>query len=270
MLSKGIAMCERSRLTDLKGTMSHLLARVQYRTSPRAALKMIDNLLPDLETYQQTVWVYAFRFLRTSLSLQLPTSSEIPNALHNLRSITSLAEKHRHVPVVIMSSILEAMIHLRTASAESVELAQRAIATARSHQLNPSLQQTPQLIALVDILDLIAELMAHNTEAAGLKIQAMQSTLDKAKDLPWNTDGAFRVSTVIQAPIELDEDANGVMQRDAHGNYALVFDWLTRSELYMLGYVLSGIGAFQRNALDRKGSQYLEAAVKLTNGESSA
>jgi hypothetical protein len=44
-----ITLCDRNRLLDLKYSMHHLLARVLFKTQPRAALKSLDSLIPDVE-----------------------------------------------------------------------------------------------------------------------------------------------------------------------------------------------------------------------------
>ena len=264
-LTKALTLCERSRLADLKNSMHHLLIRIQFRSNPRAALKMIENLIPDLEAYQQTHWIYAIRFLRVSLSLQLSASPDSSNVLTNLRAITNLAESHRHIPVLTMSCALEAMIHLRAAGTESGELAQRALATARSHQLDSSLQTCPQLTAFVDMLDLVSDLTAHKAESAAPKLQAMQAKMDAcSKDSHWRYDGVFRLPTGVPAPPELTEDANGIMHRDSAGQCCLVFDWMTQSEFYSLGYILSGVATLQKNTVDERAQKFLLEGIKLT------
>ena len=265
VLNKGIALCERNRLVDLKNTMNHLLARIQFKSSPRAALKMIENLLPDLEIYKQTVWVYAFRFLRVSLFLRQPSSQDIQNALQQLKAVTQQAESRRHVSICMMSSALEALIHLRTGTAEVIDQAQRALSKARSHQLDPSLAQAPQVTALVNILDLLVDLLAQKTESATPKLQTVQNLMDKAsKDPHWRDDGAFFVPLPLQAPDTLDQDADGIMKRTTDGHYALVFDWLTRSELYSLGYILSGVATLQKDTTDRRAFKFFTEGIKIT------
>jgi len=264
-ITKALTLCERSRLVDLKNSMHHLLIRIQFRSNPRAAFKMIDSLVPDLEAYQQTHWIYAIRFLRVSLSLQLSATPDSSNVLANLRAITTLAESYRHIPVLTMSCALEAMMHLRAAGTESGELAQRALATARSHQLDPTLQSCPQLTAFVDMLDLVSDLIAHKAESAAPKLQAMQAKMDAcSKDSHWRCDGVFRLPTGVPTPLELDGDATGIMHRDSAGQCCLVFDWMTQSEFYSLGYILSGVATLQKNTVDERAQKFLLEGVKLT------
>lgn len=39
-----------NKLVDLKYTMQQLLARMLFRSSPKAAIKMVDGILHDVET----------------------------------------------------------------------------------------------------------------------------------------------------------------------------------------------------------------------------
>lgn len=49
MLSKGITLCERHRMLDLKYTMQHLLVRSLFKTNHAAALKLIDGVIRSAE-----------------------------------------------------------------------------------------------------------------------------------------------------------------------------------------------------------------------------
>ncbi|KAI5309407.1 hypothetical protein KEM55_003302 [Ascosphaera atra] len=48
-LTKGIDLCERNRFTDLKYTMQHILARVLFKSNPKAALKAVDSMVSEAE-----------------------------------------------------------------------------------------------------------------------------------------------------------------------------------------------------------------------------
>jgi hypothetical protein len=40
-----------NRMLDLKYSMQHLLARMLYRSNPKASLKAVDGMIQDVETY---------------------------------------------------------------------------------------------------------------------------------------------------------------------------------------------------------------------------
>jgi hypothetical protein len=44
-----ITLCERNKLLDLKYSMHHLFAQVLFKTKPKAALKSLDSLIPNVE-----------------------------------------------------------------------------------------------------------------------------------------------------------------------------------------------------------------------------
>lgn len=48
-LSKGVVVCERNKLVDMKYAMQHLLVRVLFKTHPRAALKAADKHVTEAE-----------------------------------------------------------------------------------------------------------------------------------------------------------------------------------------------------------------------------
>lgn len=268
MLSRGITLCERSRLIDLKYSMQHLLAHVTFKSNPRAALKAIDHLLPDVEAYQHTAWVYAFRFLRASLALAIPHQPDVTGALQHLRSVSTSAEAQRHYPVLIMSCVLEALVHARSGTAESLEQAQRALTTARTHQLDPSLTNIPPLMALVNIVDMACELACCNFDAIGPKMLVMQRLMDQNNnDESWSPDGSFCVPIGISGPAEIKDDAKGILQQDTSGRWSLVFNWLKRQDLYSIGYLLSGVASMQRNCMDEKAGKYLREGLKLTDSK---
>lgn len=268
ILTKGIALCERNRLTDLKYSMHHLLIRLNFQGSPRAALRSIDKLLPDLEAYQQTSWIYAFRFLRISLSLQIPEHTEYQAALQHLHSITELAEKHRHVAVAVTAAAFEALIHLRSHAADFIEQTQRALATARTHQLDPEMNQVPQLLLLVDCLDLACALANHSTSSIGAKMQAIQNAMDvHGNDLKRQEDGTFCLPFGGAANPDLELDSGGVFKITSTGHQSLAFRWLQYTQLYTLAYLLSGISTMHKVAADERAAKYLIEGVKITKGK---
>lgn len=270
VLSKGIALCERSRLVDLKYSMQHLMARLQFKSNPRAALKMVDKLLPDIEAYQHTAWIFAFRFLRVSLSLQVPTHPDVSGAFVHLRALTSLAERQRTVPVVVVSSAIETFLHLRSSTADSVDLAQRALATARTHQLDPSLRDLPQLTALVDCLDLACDIVCVKPEQAATKLGPMQKITDTVmNNRQWRDSEVFYVPLGTSASDGMAEDTAGIFHVGDDKKCALSFHWLRASELYGMCYLLSGMGSMCTNSVDGRAEKYLSEGLKLTHGMSS-
>lgn len=264
VLSKGITLCQRSRLLDLKYSMQHLLARVLFKTNPRAALKTLDNVIPEAEAYQHVAWIYAFRFLRVSLSLQIPSHPETSSALQNLHSISALAERQGDKAIYVTCAALEAMVHLRTPGSDSIEQAQRAIASARSLQLETSVKDLGQIVALVDFLDLACSLQHYIPDQALAKMATMQAIMDQAvlpnKDKDMD-NGTFTVLLDQSSGGQLTASTGGIFQKTADGRDQLTFSWLHRRDLYSLAYYLSGVTSHLKNEV--KAENYLREGLKL-------
>ena len=268
VLSRAIKMCERNKLTDLRYSLEHLQLRFNFRSRPVAALKMVDQLLSVIEAYKHTSWVYATRFLRASLSLQM-SPPDTNDAVHQMRVVAHKAEENQHVPILTCAAAFEALIHLRSDNLEAVQLAQRALAAARKHQLDPSLHKIPQLAALLDCLDLCCDLVRLTPTQAVPKMRQMQELMDDAHaDKSWRPDGSFCVPINQRADPEMDIAANtgGVFERNSDGQRALVFRWIRRSELFHLGYLFSGIATAHKNGVDRKAEKYLSEGAKISAG----
>lgn len=268
ILSKTVKMCERNRLVDLRYSLIHLQLRFHFRSKPTVALRMLDQLIPTIEAYKLTSWVYAMRFLRATMSLQLP-QPDTSAALQQLRSISALAQKNGHRPLMVTSSAVETLVHLQSDSSDAVQSAQRALASARMYQLDPSLSAIPQLSALIDCLDLCCDLISLNPNQALQKMQQMQKIMDDASlDTLWRSDGSFcvPVGQVVEAVIPVKEDTGGIFERARDGQKAMVFTWIRRSELFSLGYLFSGIATAHKNSVNRRAERYLEEGSKICTG----
>ncbi|KAI9718928.1 MAG: hypothetical protein M1812_003812 [Candelaria pacifica] len=264
-LSKGITLCERNRLLDLKYSMQYLLARVMYKTSRKASLKYLDGVIQDVEALQHIAWIYAFRFLRVSLSLKGSSSHDVHTALFSLRSLSATARDFEDTAIFGLSSALEAITHLRSSAVDSAEQAQRALAAARSIQLNEATGQFPQLRALILFLDLSCSLQECNVTQAALKSQTMRAVMDHTfTDSHWRKDGSFSV------PMNFAEVSNGasigpasLADQTYDGVPRITFTWLPARDIYALAYFLCGVTMRPKNAFDhRKAEEYLREGIK--------
>ncbi|KAI7585308.1 hypothetical protein KC316_g6243, partial [Hortaea werneckii] len=144
VLSKGIQLCERSKLLDLKYAMHHLLARLTAKSSPKAAIKTVERLILDTEALRLVPWTYAFRFLRVSLSLEADLV-DYSAVAKNLQALSDTSDRHRHPGVKIVASTMEAMVHLQYGGSDRLDLAQRPLAAVRTHQLSDESKGLPQI-----------------------------------------------------------------------------------------------------------------------------
>lgn len=241
-LGKGIDLCERSRLADIKYAMHHLLARLLFKKSPKAALKATEKLIKEVEALQFTHWMYAFRFLRVCFGLQASGPSETAAMLKHLAVISSTADTQRHVSVQISAATLEAVVHLRSATPDAVELAQRAMASARTHQLGAEMKGMPQVRAVLEILDLSCSLVLYDPKQTPEKMSQMHASLDPAaRETGWSDNGSFSIPMLPSTNTELSLDTAGIMKTAADGMATLNLRWMTKNDIYVVGYLLSGI-----------------------------
>lgn len=266
ILSKGITLCERHRMLDLKYSMQHLLARSLFRSSHAAALKSIDGVIHHTEMYQHIPWIYAFRFLRASLCVQSGSHAELTSAMHTLHEVSALSEKMNDRAIYVASTTILAMVYLRLMNPDSIEQAQRAIASARSLQLQLTMNELGQIVALLDLIDLACNLQSYKPDRAVAKMRDLQAIMDSAVngDGKSRDDGTFSVLIYRHPNPQLTGMTGGIFQRDADGRDRLSISWMRRRDLWMLGYYLSGVTALLKNPTENKAESYLKEGLKLT------
>ncbi|KAF2397196.1 hypothetical protein EJ06DRAFT_559312 [Trichodelitschia bisporula] len=269
LLSKGITLCHRNRFVDLKYSMSHLLARVLFKTNPRAALKSVEKVIPDVTAYRYSSWVYAFRFLQVSFSLQIGTHHELLSAINNLQALSKIADKKGDSAVLATAATLEALAHLRSGSPDCIEQAQRAIAAARTHQVTWSHEFVP-VWALLHCMDLQCSLLQYNPEQAMIKMRAMQQHMDEhSNDPDWRDDGSFYIplSRYEAATAAATLETGGIFRRLSGGaSDQLAFSWTQPHNFYTYTYLLSGIAVQLKQPNDSHGLTYLEEGLKTFDG----
>ncbi|KAJ5734768.1 hypothetical protein N7533_013171 [Penicillium manginii] len=268
-LSKGIDLCERNRMLDLKYSMQHLLARMLYRSNPKASLKAVDGMIQDVETYRHAAWEYAFRFLRVSLSLSAPTHQDFVQALQHLHKIAAMANRNGDRAVAAMAAVTEALAHLQQgAGSDAIEQAQRAVATARSHQLNDELRHIPQLSTLIQIVDICCSLLECDVNQSAEKLKVMQALVDETlNDANWRPDGSFSVPLNGKSAGPSSIDTGDILQVQS-GTLLLSFSWLPQHDLYALSYFLSSITLSAKNSYDgRKAEKFLDEGIRMIQGD---
>jgi hypothetical protein len=233
VLSKQISLCGRCRLQDLKYASLHLQARYQFKTNHRAALKALDKPISEAETFQHIAWVYAFRFLKVSLALQIPGRLEAVSALQQLHSILAHAEKRGDRAVFVAASAMEAMVHLRSGAPDRLEQAQRAIAAARSLQLQVSGKQLGSFGTLVDIIDVVCSIQTGIPDSKK-STALISSVLDEATDSMRSENGSFTVVIERSFGGSLTSDTGGLFRKNSEARDELVFGWLPKEDLKTL------------------------------------
>ncbi|KAH6642580.1 cohesin loading factor-domain-containing protein [Boeremia exigua] len=240
ILSKGISLCARCRLQDLRYSMLHLQARYQYQTNHRAALKAVDKNISEAETFQQIAWVYAFRFLKISLLLQSTDRVEAIPALQQLHAINAYAEKRGDTAVAFTCHALEAMVHLRSSAQDRLIEAQRAIAQARSLQLTMSAKQQGSFGTLFSVIDLACS-VHQNAPDSAKSTSLIQATADENDDGLGTESGVFTVTLDRTSGGNLTTDTGGIFRRNVDGRDELVFTWLPREDIKALCFLICAL-----------------------------
>ena len=228
-----------------------------FKNSPKAALKAIDKLVQEVSTLRLLHWMYAFRLLRVCFGLQVSGHAETAATLKHLTAMSAAAEEQRHVSVQITVATIEAMVYLRSGTPDAVDLAQRAMASARTHQLSPEMSSMPQIRALLDCLEMSCSLINFDPTKTLERLSQMHASLDPATREPgWSKNGSFAVPMLPTANSELDIDTMGIMKTNANGIAALNLRWMTQSGIYVIGYLLSGVTYLHKDE-DGKAQSFL-------------
>lgn len=171
--------------------------------------------------------------------------------------------------ILAIASIIEALIHLRESSnAESIEQAQRALAVTRSSQLDPLVGAVPQLTALTHFADLCCTLEKFDPNQALSKMQAMQASLENLNDgQAWTKDGSFSIPINHPAAFRITT-SSGVVRSESNGNLKLMFNWMPKEDIYILGFLLSSIAIAHRNTSDgQKAEQMLKEGIRMQESQ---
>lgn len=186
------------------------------------------------------------------------------NAAQHLQAITEWAETQGDNEMRVTSATLEAMVHILSSTSDRVEQANHAIATARSLQLKPNItNRIPQIWALLDFVDLACSLLQSNPEEAKAKMAVMARLLDELwEKVNWADDGALFVPLGQNHDRKLTESTNGIFERDQAGDDKIILQWLSKHDLYAVGYAISATASLLRATNDSKAYEYVVSGLK--------
>ena len=142
-------------------------------------------------------------------------------------------------------AVLEAQAHLMSHQDDSIEQAQRSLAMARSRQLDEAVTSSmPQITALAQVLDLTCSLEEGNVSQALHKVQTLHELLDRG----WRIDTKGETNSSFVLPIQSSsgqtsnsENIPGVITSSSDGFECIEIDWISRKDVYILNYLLSGV-----------------------------
>ena len=267
-LSKGIAICERHRFDDLKYNTQHVLTRVMFRKNARAAFKYLEGCLADADAYQHIAWVYALRFLKVSLHMELSSRQDTNSALSQLRLIASSAQGNGDKIVLAVAATMEALIALRDfEGSDGFEQAQRALAGVRSLQLEAAVNGNPQVTALTLLTDNCCHLQRFNPAEALSSMANLQKALDnKDENAGWDSHGSFAMPLSSNSGSSIGNES-GFVRRQKDGSLALVLQWMPKDDIYNIAFLLFGLNLAHKNTQDGgKAEKFLTEGIKREAG----
>lgn len=234
-LTKGIALCDKHRIVDLKYCMQYSMLKLLFHRNHKAAIKAVDGHIANCEAFKHVPWYYAFRLLKATFYMEMGNNSDA-SALENIRAVQNVASTRGDNALSIFASVLEGLALLKTAKDGSIEKVQGCIAQAAKYQLDPTIRIT-QLDILVLLLDFAASLHHQNPDATSAKLRELQRKIDDCED--WgNVKADFMVPIKKQAASSniVGEDTKSIVDPGdgTRESDFLVITFMTKIELRSL------------------------------------
>ena len=174
-------------------------------------------------------------------------------AITTLQKISSTAATRHDHGIYLLASLMETMISV-SSGADGIEAANRALARANSLQLE-SIQGMDQLGILRQMLDIMCSLMAGRYSESEVKVKVLHAMLDhSSKAQIWTPSGELEI---LINPVRLGRPEE-----------KLKFKWLTKEDIFVLGYFISGLCKFQKNVEEvGRGEKYLQEGLRSIERE---
>lgn len=170
---------------------------------------------------------------------------------------------------MVVSSVIEALVRLQHSSShDSIEQAQRALATARSYQLDNKVLDIPQISTMIQMMDICCSLLEYDVKQSSEKLQIMQKVMDQKIDDPhWQNDGSFSLPLSRKTMSPSATESTDILQVE-DGNVMLMMRWLPEHDIYALCYFLSSVTLTAKNSQDgHKSEKYLSEGLKMIRSE---
>ncbi|OIW29773.1 hypothetical protein CONLIGDRAFT_654231 [Coniochaeta ligniaria NRRL 30616] len=268
-LMKGINLCERHRLTDLKYCMQYLHVKVLFQRNPKAAFISVDTHISDCTTYKQVHWMYAFRFLKAAFYIQTGAPAD-PHAIDNLRKLAAFGNQRGDKTICVMASLLEALAHLRTMKDvnDAVLRVQTCIAQAAKYQLEDAVR-LPQLDILLLLLNLACSLhQRQRPDVTFNKFVALQNRMEELKTShEWDP-----LTTEVLLPIRkqsgpaknpaISAETRGILREGQGKEDYIVVQALSRQQALALAFTFQGLASLAKSATKGRSSEVWTEGLK--------
>jgi hypothetical protein len=196
---------------------------------------MLTNL-----SYKHVPWIYALRFLRARFALDSGSPVDINAAIQNLHKVGELATRQQDRAIHLTTSVMEAMVHLRSIGPDSSEAVQRAIAAARTHQLTVG-NKIPQLVGLTHLIDVMCAIRSGDTQQMLLKLRDMQIVMDQLiKDMKWSSFSdvmAIPVNSTSKSSTIVSHETRSVVGIGQDGGDVIMMSFLSKKDAFAVRLV---------------------------------
>ncbi|RFN50141.1 putative sh3-domain protein cyk3, partial [Fusarium flagelliforme] len=266
-ITKGISLCEKNGLADLKYCMHYIRLKLLFQRNHKAALNAADRQIADCETYKHPHWVYAFRLLKTSFYMELGQTADA-NALENIRSIQMTANARGDNALCVFASILEGLTLLKASKDGNLEKVQACIAQVAKFQFDESVH-IMQLDILTLLLDLASSINHSSLELTCQKLKTLQDRMDRCRD--WHNVKSDFLIPIRKQPSTghtISSDTAGIVRSggDAPVDY-LVMSFMTKMELASLIFTFTGlVNMHKSTAHGRRTAEFWQEGVRVLDG----
>ena len=180
-----------------------------------------------------------------------------------------VAHRNGDKAISVVSAVIEALAHLQNSTNfDAVEHAQRAVAAARSHQLDDAIRNIPQLNAMIQMVDICCSLLDYDVNLSSEKLKVIQDLMDdKLHDPNWRADGSFSIPLSGKSVGPSSVDAGDILQVQ-NGTLYMSFNWLPQHDLYALCYFLSAVTLSTKNSHDgHKAEKFLQEGLRMVKSK---
>ncbi|KAM5358238.1 hypothetical protein ACJZ2D_015456 [Fusarium nematophilum] len=263
-LAKGITLCDKNRLFDLKYCMQYIMLKVLFQRSHKAALNSVDRHISDCEAFKHVHWVYAFRLLKASFYMEVGQTAD-SSALENIRSIQVIANSRGDNALSAFASILEGLTLLKASKDGNIEKVQTCLAQAAKFQFDPSVH-IMQLDMLTLLLDLASSINHQSPDVTAQKLRMVQKRLDECGD--WHnvkSDFLIPIKKHPSTARTISGDTAAIIRigDDSPVDF-LVLSFMTKMELTSLVFTFSGLANLHKSTPHgRRSADFWREGLKI-------
>jgi hypothetical protein len=212
------------RCNNFKGRYYHELPlKPSVHISKHVLMKQKSSalLIPANSSREILIWQYSFLLLRLQHTLPNPDTHEITqytNTIHNLRTLSQRNSDNELLELSYLLEVRHALQH--NLSAVNVE---QLLVLAQETSLKNSIRENHVQLSLMRMLFHILYLTKlGNGSAATAKLREHHQLMDSTNLDQWEANGKFDLLI-------------------CNGKYKLRFQWFTRPESFVFGYLMSGV-----------------------------